>query len=60
MRLEKLLVRKIAGKTAEVFAHRVFIFNMNIDAEDKFPKSFFCPLTHEIMEDPVMDPEGTR
>eukprot|EP01027_Heterolobosea_sp_BB2_P022017 GEZU01032390.1.p1 GENE.GEZU01032390.1~~GEZU01032390.1.p1 ORF type:complete len:857 (+),score=225.75 GEZU01032390.1:111-2573(+) len=26
--------------------------------DTQFPESFYCPLTHEIMKDPVMDPEG--
>lgn len=26
--------------------------------EDNVPESFICPLTHEVMYDPVMDPEG--
>lgn len=25
---------------------------------DEVPESFFCPLTHEVMHDPVVDPEG--
>jgi len=29
-----------------------------VDQEKDFPESFFCPLTHELMRDPVMDHEG--
>jgi hypothetical protein len=25
---------------------------------NSMPESFFCPLTHELMKDPVVDPEG--
>ena len=28
------------------------------DIDDLFPDAFFCPLTHQLMDDPVVDPEG--
>lgn len=28
------------------------------NSEDNYPQSFFCPLTLQIMKDPVVDPEG--
>lgn len=28
------------------------------DEDSKFPQSFICPLTQEVMREPVMDPEG--
>lgn len=30
---------------------------MNLD-EPQYPESFYCPLTHELMIEPVVDPEG--
>lgn len=30
----------------------------NKNEENEFPQSFFCPLTLELMKDPVVDPEG--
>ncbi len=27
-------------------------------SDEEFPESFYCPLTHEVMRDPVVDPEG--
>jgi len=29
-----------------------------MDNEDQFPQSFYCPLTLQLMKDPVVDPEG--
>jgi hypothetical protein len=29
-----------------------------VEQEKDFPESFFCPLSHELMRDPVMDHEG--